>query len=190
MLLMKDIIDEYNPHIRVVCDEVPFPLSAENKKVIDDLLEYIINSNDAEIAEKYDLRESVGIAAPQIDVPLRMCAVHTEDENGKMHSYQFINPRIVSHSEERAYLKGGEGCLSVNREVEGVVPRYARVTIEYTDVDGKQQTVRLRNYVAIVAQHELDHLDGVLFFDHIRQDQLHHVPGAKEIDLGAAIDIE
>ena len=61
----------------------------------------------------------------------------------------------------------GEGCLSVNREVEGIVPRYARVTVEYQDLDGNKQTVRVREEISIAFQHEIDHLNGILFVDKI-----------------------
>ena len=78
-----------------------------------------------------------------------------------------INPKLVSNSEELIYAGGGEGCLSVNREVEGIVPRYARVTFEGYDENGKKVRYRAREELAIAFQHELDHLNGILFFDHI-----------------------
>jgi peptide deformylase len=68
---------------------------------------------------------------------------------------------------QEACLADGEGCLSVDREVPGYVPRPARVTLTYFNEDGEQQKVRLKNYTAIVVQHEIDHLNGVMFYDHI-----------------------
>ena len=68
---------------------------------------------------------------------------------------------------EKIYVELGEGCLSVNREVDGIVPRYARVTIEGYDMDGNKIRVRGREELAIAFQHELDHLNGILFYDHI-----------------------
>ena len=65
------------------------------------------------------------------------------------------------------YVGEGEGCLSVNRPVEGIVLRSARITMEYQDINGKKQKVRLRELDAIVAQHEIDHLNGILFPDRI-----------------------
>ena len=61
----------------------------------------------------------------------------------------------------------GEGCLSVNREVEGHVPRHARVTVEGLDINGKPQRIRAREELAIAFQHEIDHLNGVMFYDRI-----------------------
>ena len=68
---------------------------------------------------------------------------------------------------EQIYVEGGEGCLSVNREIEGIVPRYARVTVEGYDRDGNKISVRAREELAIAFQHEIDHLNGILFYDHI-----------------------
>ena len=68
---------------------------------------------------------------------------------------------------EKIYVDEGEGCLSVNREVEGIVPRYARVTMEAYDIDGNKQTIRAREELAIAFQHELDHLNGIMFTDKI-----------------------
>ena len=68
-----------------------------------------------------------------------------------------------------ACLGEGEGCLSVDREVPGYVVRHARITISYYDMQGKKQKVRLKNYAAIVVQHEIDHLNGVMFYDHINE---------------------
>ena len=65
------------------------------------------------------------------------------------------------------YVGEGEGCLSVNREVEGIVPRYARVTLEGYDIDGNKIRIRGREELAVAFQHELDHLDGILFVDKI-----------------------
>jgi peptide deformylase len=61
----------------------------------------------------------------------------------------------------------GEGCLSVNREVEGHVKRYARVTVEGYDIDGNKIRIRAREDLAIAFQHEIDHLNGILFYDRI-----------------------
>ena len=68
-------------------------------------------------------------------------------------------------------LRDGEGCLSVNREVPGLVPRPRRIRLRYQDMEGKEHELRLRDYEAIVVQHELDHLKGIMFYDHINQQQ-------------------
>ena len=78
-----------------------------------------------------------------------------------------INPKMISNSIEKIYVDQGEGCLSVNRPVDGIVPRYARVTFEAYDIEGRKIHVRAREELAIAFQHELDHLNGMIFTDHI-----------------------
>ena len=143
MLLMKDIIDDKNPLVRKVSAPVELPLSKEDEKLLLDMHQFVVNSQDDEIAEKYDLRPAVGIAAVQVGVLKRMCAIHVVDYDNdgnvkKTHSYALANPKIVSYTEKKAYLENGEGCLSVNREVEGHVKRYARITVEGYDLEGNK----------------------------------------------------
>ena len=70
---------------------------------------------------------------------------------------------------EQAYLTTGEGCLSVDREVEGYIPRYARITVKAINLDGEPIKLRLKGYAAVVFQHEIDHLNGIMFYDHINK---------------------
>ena len=167
MLKNKDIIDEKDKRLREISKEVEFPLSDEDRKNIDLMIEYLTNSQIEELAEKYDLRPGMGLSAIQIGVPKRYFVVVYEYDEGKFDNYIIINPKIVSNSMEKIYVELGEGCLSVNREVDGIVPRYARVTIEGYEMDGNKIRVRGREELAIAFQHELDHLNGILFYDHI-----------------------
>ena len=167
MLKNKDIIDEKDKRLREISKEVEFPLSDEDRKNIDLMIEYLTNSQIEKLAEKYDLRPGMGLSAIQIGVPKRYFVVVYEYDEGKFDNYIIINPKIVSNSMEKIYVELGEGCLSVNREVDGIVPRYARVTIEGYDMDGNKIRVRGREELAIAFQHELDHLNGILFYDHI-----------------------
>ncbi|MCM3756579.1 peptide deformylase [Sporosarcina aquimarina] len=167
MILMEDIIREGHPTLRLRSEEVTFPLTSEDKQLASDLLEYVMNSQDDAIAEKYGLRAGIGLAAPQVNHPKRMFALYIEQEKDKDISLVAINPRIVSHSVEKTYLATGEGCLSVDREVEGFVPRYSRITIKAFDVEGNEYKKRLKGLPAIAFQHELDHLNGIMFYDHI-----------------------
>lgn len=164
---MKDIIDERDKRIRTVSKEVVFPLTKEDKKHVDDMLEYLTNSQIEELSEKYDLRPGMGLSAIQLGIPKRYFVVVYEYDEGKFENYVIFNPKIVSNSMEKIYVEMGEGCLSVNRDVEGIIPRYARVTVEGYDIDGNKIRVRAREELAIAFQHEMDHLDGILFYDHI-----------------------
>lgn len=166
MLKTKDILDEKDKRLRMISKDVVFPLSKEDKDNIKMMEEYLENSQIEELAEKYDLRAGMGMAAVQIGVLKRYIVIVNETEDG-FDKYIVINPKIVSNSEEKIYVTEGEGCLSVNRECEGIIPRYARVTIEGYDMDGNKIKIRAREEVAIAFQHEIDHLNGILFFDHI-----------------------
>jgi peptide deformylase len=167
MLTMDDIIRDGHPTLRKVAAEVQLPPSDEDKQTLKDLLEYVINSQDEGIAAEHGLRGGVGLAAPQINVSKRMIAVHVHDDKGNLYSYALFNPKIVSHSVEKAYLLSGEGCLSVDEAIPGYVPRHARVTVKGVDVEGKEVKIRLKGMPAIVFQHEIDHLNGIMFYDHI-----------------------
>lgn len=175
MITMEDIIKEGHPTLRKVADEVSFPITDETKQLGKDMMEFLLNSQDPEIAEKFNLRAGVGLAAPQLDISKRLIAVHIpsddpEETDEPVFSAVMINPTILSHSVQESCLAGGEGCLSVDREVPGYVPRASRITLTYYDLDGKKQKERLRNYPAIVVQHEIDHLNGVMFYDRINQE--------------------
>lgn len=169
MILMDHIVREGHPTLRTRAEELTFPLSEEDKKLAADLLEYLINSQDEETAEKYNLRPGIGLAANQVNSLKRMFALHLDDEKGDLISFVAINPKIVSHSVEQTYLTGGEGCLSVDRAVPGYVPRYARITVKFFDTEGKEHKIRLSGLPAIAFQHELDHLNGVMFYDRINE---------------------
>ena len=167
MLKTKDILDEKNKILRTVSKEVTFPLSDEDLKTIDDMIEYLTNSQIESLAEKYDLRPGMGLAAIQLGIPKRYLTIVHEVDEQEFDNYIVINPKIVSTSSEKIYVEDGEGCLSVNRETEGIVPRYARVTVEGYDINGNKISIRAREELAIAFQHEIDHLNGILFIDHI-----------------------
>ena len=172
MILMQDITREGNPILRTKCVDVEIPLSKEDEQHIKDMIQYLINSQNDELAEKYGLRPGVGLAAPQIGLNKKMLVILAFDEKGSLHFYPMINPKLVSYSEEKTYLETGEGCLSVDREVNGLVHRAKRVTVEtYLYNEGKLSYVRIRlkNYLAVVFQHEYDHLNGILFVDRINK---------------------
>ncbi|MGE6753281.1 peptide deformylase [Rossellomorea sp. NPDC071047] len=167
MITMNDIIREGHPTLTMVAKEVAIPPSKEDQETLRSLLEYVVNSQNPETANKYGLRPGIGLAAPQINISKRMLAVNVTDNQGKLYSYALFNPKIISHSIEKAYLTSGEGCLSVDRNVPGFVPRYARVTVKGWDIDGNEVKLRLKGLPSIVFQHEIDHLNGIMFYDHI-----------------------
>lgn len=167
MLLTKDILDEKDKRLRVISKEVTFPLTKKDKDLLDTMIQYLHDSQIEELSEKYNLRPGMGMSAIQLGVAKRMFVVVNEIGEGEFETYILINPKIISNSMEQIYVEEGEGCLSVNRPVEGIVPRYARVTMEAYDTEGRKIHVRAREELAICFQHELDHLNGILFIDHI-----------------------
>ncbi len=109
--------------------------------------------------------EGIGLAAPQIGVSRRVCVLdlHDEDdpEGGR---WVFVNPVIVESSDEED--KSTEGCLSIP-EMEDVVARPARVTVRGFDAEGETVEVEADGLLARALQHEIDHLDGILFIDRL-----------------------
>lgn len=168
MLTNKDIVDEKCKILRQVSKDVEFPLTKEDKKNIDLMIEYLTNSQIDKLAKKYDLRPGMGLSAVQLGVLKRyLVIVHEQEIKETFKTYVVINPKITSHSEEIIYVDEGEGCLSVNRDVEGIVKRFARVTVEGFDIDGNPIKIRAREELAVAFQHEIDHLNGILFIDRI-----------------------
>ena len=168
MLTMKDVIREGHPTLSLVAKEVLLPLSEEDKTLLIALHEYVINSTDEQMLKTSDFRPSVGIAAPQVNISKRMYAVHVEDFDGVLYSYMLINPVIREKSNTLIYLPGGEGCLSVDRETEGLTPRFESITIDahryIKELDEViPVTLHLSGFIGIVFQHELDHLNGILY---------------------------
>ncbi|MDD2203127.1 MAG: peptide deformylase [Bacilli bacterium] len=164
------ILDEKDKRLRKISSDIVFPLSNEDKNLINEMLEHLVNSQIEEIAKEYNLRPGMGLAAIQLGIAKKYFVIAHEQEDKSFNRYTIINPKIISHSEELIYAGGGEGCLSVNRDVEGIIPRYARITIEYRDINGNTQQLRAREELAIAVQHELDHLNGILFIDKIDKD--------------------
>ncbi|QPC46187.1 peptide deformylase [Mangrovibacillus cuniculi] len=183
MITSKDIIKEGSPVLREVAEDVLFPLSEEDRQLAEDLLLYLQMSQDPDLATKYQLRPGIGIAAPQVNVSKRMFAMRVTGEDGTFYEATYINPKIISHSVEKTYLATGEGCLSVEREVPGFVPRYAKVTMKAKTIQGEDVQLRLKGLPGICVQHEIDHLNGVMFYDHISpNDPFAPVPNATPLD--------
>lgn len=175
---MDDIIREGNPTLRAVAADVTFPLSDEDIILGEKMMQFLKNSQDPVMAEKMGLRGGVGLAAPQLDISKRIIAVlvpNPEDEEGnppkEVYSLQEVmyNPKVVAHSVQDAALADGEGCLSVDRLVEGYVVRHSRVTVEYFDKNGDKHKIKLKGYNSIVVQHEIDHTNGIMFYDRINE---------------------
>lgn len=179
-----DIVKDHDSSIREKSNDVPLPLNDEDKCFLLELLNYVRDSQDGELAEQENLRPAVGIAAIQVGVPKKMLAVVVPDEDGNDMEYALVNPKIISESLQRSYLKNGEGCLSVEKTHEGIVPRAARITVRgYDLLQDKEVIIKAKKYLAIVLQHEIDHFSGTLFYDRInQQDPWKEIPQAVVIE--------
>lgn len=166
-----NILDEKDKRLRLISKEVTFPISDEYKTLINKIIDELTYSQIEELAEKYNLRPGMGLAFPQLGINERIIVIVHESSEGQFDNYVVINPKVISSSDEMIAAELGEGCLSVNRDVEGHVKRHARVTVEGYDVDGNKIRVRAREELSLAFQHEIDHLNGILFFDHINKDK-------------------
>ncbi|GGA50357.1 peptide deformylase [Paenibacillus physcomitrellae] len=176
IITMDDIVREGDPILRTVTEAVSIPPTAEDVAEMDAMMLFLKNSQDEELAKKYKLRAGVGLSANQIGLNKRMFAAYFMDEEGKLRELAMFNPKIISHSEAMTYLPESEGCLSVDRAVQGFVPRYEKVQIKAWDRDGEEMTLRFRGFGAIIMQHEIDHLNGIMFYDHINKENPYKLP--------------
>jgi len=142
-------------NVRLNGDEILRKKSREVEKIDDRILTIL----DDMVDTMYD-RDGVGLAAPQIGILKRLVGIDVDDEN----LYKMINPRIIKSNGEAV---DEEGCLSVP-ETRGNVVRPSNVTVEYTDVNGELKVLEGEGLLARCICHELDHLDGILFIDKIK----------------------
>lgn len=168
------IIKDSDPTLRDKSILVPVPMLKKDIALGKSLLRYVRDSRDENKAEKYNLKAAVGIAAPQIGVHRTIICVMVDEEIGdEVHTYDLLlaNPKIISQSVQQAALKTGEGCLSVIGQHQGYVYRSARIKVRAIDVLSQEEIeFRAHGYLAIVLQHEIDHLHGILFYDRINQE--------------------
>lgn len=147
----------------IVLRKVSEPVKAgeirAHKKLIEDMLKYIKNPRNG----------WVGLAAPQVGVNKRIIVVSLmkdyDDESYR--TIAMINPKITEHASD--VCLGEEWCLSLPGE-SGEVSRWKWVQIEFLNPDGMKQVLRLDNLAARIVQHEIDHLDGILFTDRVTQE--------------------
>ncbi len=119
----------------------------------------------ADMLETMYYAEGIGLAAPQIGVSRRVCVLDLRDEDdAEAGRWVLVNPVVVESSDEED--KAPEGCLSIP-EMEEVVTRAARVTVRGFDAEGEEIEVEAEGLLARALQHEIDHLDGVLFIDRL-----------------------
>ena len=113
-----------------------------------------------------DHEVGVALAAIQIDIPLRVIVVRNDFDNKEDTSFRtFINPVITKY--EGTLVEDFEGCLSV-KDLYGKVPRYSKVRVKALDLTGREIRFTAEGFLARVFQHEIDHTNGIVFIDHIK----------------------
>ncbi len=150
-MTIRPILTAPDPRLKAVSEPIA-KVDDETRKLADDLLDSMYAA------------DGIGLAAVQVGVPKRMLVMDIAQAQGKREPKVFINPKILWASEEMAQME--EGCLSVP-EIWDDVERPAKIRAEYQDRDGKVQTLEADGLLACCLQHEMDHLDGVLFLDHL-----------------------
>lgn len=155
--------------------EIGNPVLRNPAKAINDVKNEEIIQLAKDLTVTAQSANGVGIAAPQVAKSYRLFIMASRPSiryphAPKMSPTAVINPVILEHSTEK--VKDWEGCLSVPN-VRGLVPRYKEIKVEYTDIEGNKKQQILTDFVARIFQHELDHLDGILFSDRVESKDLY-----------------
>ncbi len=150
-MTVRPILTAPDPRLQAVSTDVD-AVTDEIRTLVDDM------------AESMYAADGIGLAAIQIGVAKRVLVIDLDQKDGKKNPVPYINPKITWASDETAVFE--EGCLSVP-EIWDDVERPARIKCEYLDRDGKKQTLEADGLLATCLQHEMDHLNGVLFIDHL-----------------------
>jgi peptide deformylase len=148
---IKPILTAPDPRLKAVSAPVE-TVDAETRRLIDDMIESMYAA------------DGIGLAAVQIGAPKRVIVMDLDQKDGKRNPRVFVNPKILWASEELATFE--EGCLSVP-EIWEEVARPAHIRAEHLDRDGKPVILEADGLLATCLQHEMDHLEGVLFIDHL-----------------------
>ncbi len=167
----KELVYAPNDFLRKKLNNSTFPIKEESLITIQAMHNYITNSLDEEIALADDLTPSLGIAANQVGLNERVCIIYLEGANDQDNiDLIMVNPQIITHSNNLIYLKDGEGCLSIPNKIDGYTHRYQTIKVKYQNLVGHFKTINASDFLAIVIQHEIDHLNGILYTDYIDND--------------------
>ena len=156
----ENIITLPNPHLRQKSEKIR-DLDAEALKLIDDMTAAAL---DWEASRPHEI--SAALAAVQVDALQRVVIIRSDfDDKTSDEFTTLINPEIVKY--EGKLVEDYEGCLSV-KDVYGKVPRYSKIRVKAVNSDGQEVRFKAEGFLARVIQHEIDHTNGILFIDHIR----------------------
>lgn len=158
----EDIITLPNPHLRQRSKRVGV-ISDEILRLIEDMKSATL---DWEASREHEV--GVALAAVQIDVLYRVVVVRNNFDDRNDHTFHvFINPEITKR--EGRLIEDFEGCLSI-KDIYGKVPRHEKIKVKALNETGKEFRVTVGGFLARIFQHEIDHTNGIVFIDHIRDD--------------------
>ncbi|MBO9507082.1 MAG: peptide deformylase [Rhodospirillales bacterium] len=150
-MALRDILIVPDPRLKQECEEVA-EVNDEIRELLDDMLETMYAA------------PGIGLAAPQIGVMKRLVVMDVSDDKEKPQPLKLVNPEIIWESEDTSVYQ--EGCLSIPEQYADV-ERPAEVGLRYLDENGKEHEIEADGLLATCIQHELDHLDGILFTDYL-----------------------
>jgi peptide deformylase len=150
-MTIRPILTAPDPRLKAVSTDV---------ETVDSAIRALID----DMADSMYAADGIGLAAVQLGVAKRVIVIDLDQKEGKKNPIAYINPKILWASDELATFE--EGCLSVP-EIWDDVERPAKIRAEYLDRDGKMQILEAEGLLATCLQHEMDHLNGVLFIDHL-----------------------
>ncbi len=157
----EDVIALPNPHLRQKSARVHV-ITDDTLTLIEDLTSAAL---DWEASRPHEI--SAAIAAVQVDVLERVVIVRSDfDHKDNQDFTALINPEIVKYEGE--IVEDYEGCLSV-KEVYGKVPRHSKIRVKALDLSGNEIRLKAEGFLARVLQHEIDHTNGIVFIDHIKE---------------------
>ena len=152
-----EIIKYPDPILREESADVSLPLSKEDKKLLDEMYSWL----------KKHTNEAVGLSAVQVGVLKRMCVIRVKI-GAKTVAYKLVNPKIMSHSSKMMF--NSEGCLSVDEQHDENIGRYQSVKVwAYDAITNNNVVIDASGYLAIILQHEIDHMNGKLYIDYIKK---------------------
>jgi|TARA_B110000116_G_C16595249_1_gene472453 peptide deformylase len=150
-MAVKTIITEPNKLLRLISKQVN-SVGKEEQKLMDDMLETMYEA------------KGIGLAAIQIGIPKRIIVMDISKEKGKNEPRYFVNPVIKNKDPLKATYE--EGCLSVPNQF-AEIDRPNKCEVEYLDYNGEKQLLKADGLIATCIQHEMDHLEGILFIDYL-----------------------
>ena len=150
-MTIRNILTEPNKLLRQISESVE-KVGVDEKKLMDDMLDTMYEA------------PGIGLAAIQIGIPKRIIVMDISRDENKREPRYFVNPTIKNKNINKAIYE--EGCLSVPNQF-AEIERPSSCEVEYLDYDGKKQLLRAEGLLATCIQHEMDHLEGILFIDYL-----------------------